>query len=127
MMNEEAVKNRVRLEAANIGIRLWRNNVGAMHTDDGRFIRFGLANDSKAVNELIKSGDLIGIKPVMITVEMIGKTIGQFISREVKRSNWRYAGTPREQAQLRWIELINSLGGDACFVNTEGTLSNDKR
>lgn len=126
-MNEEAVKNRVRLEAANIGIRLWRNNVGAMHTDDGRFIRFGLANDSKAVNELIKSGDLIGIKPVMITVEMIGKTIGQFISREVKRSNWRYAGTPREQAQLRWIELINSLGGDACFVNTEGTLSNDKR
>lgn len=126
-MNEEAIKNRVRLEAANIGIRLWRNNVGAMRTDDGRFIRFGLANDSKAVNELIKSGDLIGIKPIIITAEMVGKTIGQFISREVKRGNWRFMGTAREQAQLRWIELINSLGGDACFVNTEGTFSNDKR
>jgi len=48
---------------------------------------------------------LIGIKPG-----------GQFVSREVKRPGWRYTGTEREVAQLRWIEIVTALGGDAKFT-----------
>lgn len=120
--SESNIQSLVRMEASNKGFRLWRNNVGATHTREGSFIRYGLANESTNVNSIIKSADLIGIKPVKITEKMIGYTIGQFISREIKPSGWRYSGTEREIAQLAWAELILSLGGDACFATGEGTL-----
>lgn len=119
---EAGVQSLVRLEASKKGCRLWRNNVGATYTPDGAFIRYGLANESAGVNRKIKSADLIGIRPVKITAGMVGITIGQFLSREVKAANWRYSGNEREQAQLQWAELILSLGGDACFTIGEGTI-----
>lgn len=120
--SEAAIQTRIRLEASRVGTRLWRNNVGAGYMEDGSFIRFGLANDSKQMNDRIKSHDLIGIRPVLIEPHHVGKTIGQFVSREIKAAGWKYRGTKREEAQLRWAELIVSLGGDACFTNGEGTL-----
>ena len=120
--SESKIQSLLRLEAVRVGARLWRNNVGACYTREGAFLRYGLANDSSVMNAQIKSADLIGIRPVMITPADVGRVIGQFVSREVKPSNWRYAGTPREQAQLAWAELILSMGGDACFVTGEGSL-----
>lgn len=121
-MSEAGIQSAVRLEASNAGYRLWRNNVGATYTPKGDFIRYGLANDSAMLNAQIKSADLIGIKPVLITQEMVGMIIGQFLSREIKSADWKYSGTPREQAQLAWAELILALGGDACFATGVGTL-----
>lgn len=120
--SEAGVLSRVRLEASQKGYRLWRNNVGATYTDKGHFLRYGLANDSSKMNRQIKSADLIGIRPVIIRPDMVGWTIGQFVSREIKTPGWRYKATDREQAQLRWAELIMSLGGDAAFAVGEGTL-----
>ena len=120
--SESELVNKIRLEACRKGYRLWRNNLGATKTLEGNFVRYGLANDSKIINKEIKSSDLIGIKPVFITQDMVGKKIGQFLSVEIKSSNWSYTGTPHEEAQLRWIMLINSLGGDAGFINKEGKL-----
>ena len=118
-LSEAAVQNNVRLEASRVGARLWRNNVGA-NPDNG--MRWGLANDSAAVNKILKSSDLIGIRPVLITSADAGRTIGQFMAREVKESSWRYAGDKREIAQLNFIKLVTSLGGDACFANGVGTI-----
>jgi len=120
--SESAVQSLVRLEASRLGARLWRNNVGAGYLDNASFIRWGLANDSDRINKQIKSSDLIGIRPVLIGPEHIGRTLGVFLSREVKAAGWHYTGTERERAQLRWLELINSLGGDAAFATGEGTL-----
>ena len=120
--SEAAVQTRVRLEASSKRMRLWRNNVGAGIMQDGSFVRFGLANDSKQMNEHIKSHDLIGIRPVLIEPHHVGKIIGQFMSREIKPYGWVYTGTKREEAQLRWAILIASLGGDACFATGEGTI-----
>lgn len=119
---EAVVQNAVRLEAAEKGVMLWRNNVGALRDDTGRVVRYGLANDSKNLNDKIKSGDMIGVRPRVITVADVGKTIGQFVSRECKPSDWSYADTPRERAQFRWIELVTQAGGDACFVTGKGSL-----
>lgn len=122
-LSEAAIQNRVRIEASAKGMRLWRNNVGVYHDPDkGVFVRYGLANDSKALNAVLKSGDLIGIRPYVVQRKDVGQLIGQFVSREVKHGGWRYSGTPREIAQLNWVNLINSMGGDAAFCTGEGSL-----
>lgn len=120
--SETAVLNLVKAEASRKGLRLWRNNVGAAYMKEGTFLRYGLANESKAMNEVIKSADLIGIRPVVITMDLVGLTIGQFVSREIKHAGWKFTGTPLELAQQSWAQLIVSLGGDACFTVGEGTL-----
>jgi len=120
--SESAVQTRVRLEASRKGITLWRNNVGATKTDTGSFIRYGLANETTAMNKLLKSSDLIGVRPVVITPVDIGRTIGQFMACEVKRTRWKYTGAGREKAQNNFLELVAGLGGDARFVNSEGSL-----
>lgn len=109
--SEAYAQSAVRLEASRKGYRLWRNNVGAGYMQDGSFLRFGLANDSKAVNDVVKSSDLIGIAPG-----------GQFVAREIKAPGWRYTGQGREPAQLAFINLVLSYGGNAGFATGEGTL-----
>ena len=113
-MTEDDVKKVILLKASKLGWRLWRNNVGVLKDERGVPIRFGLANTSKAVNGELKSGDLIGIRPVLITPDMVGKVIGQFVSRDCKESHWKYnPRDTRDVAQGRWAALVNSLGGDA--------------
>lgn len=120
--SEAAVASVLRLEAARVGVRLWRNNCGAYEDESGRWVRYGLANDSKQMNEMLKSSDFIGIRPVLIGPAHVGQTIGQFVGRETKAAGWTYSGTPREVAQQRWALLVNACGGDACFVTGEGSL-----
>lgn len=105
--DENATMDAARLAASLVGIRAFRNNVGAGVLQNGSFVRWGLANESAAQNGSLKSSDLIGITPT-----------GQFWARECKRPGWVYMGTPREVAQLNFINLINTLGGDAAFTTT---------
>jgi hypothetical protein len=117
-LSEAAVQNNVRLEASRKGMRLWRNNVGG--NDKG--LRWGLANDSAAVNKVLASSDLIGIDGTLITLADVGKPRGQFVAAECKEGAWTYTGTDREVAQFNFIKLVVSMGGRAMFVNKEGML-----
>ncbi len=120
---EAAVTQKIRLRASAMGIRLWRNNVGAVTTEDNRFIRFGLANESKKMNTLLKSADLIGITPYVVKRCDIGRTLGVFTSIEVKEQGWIYSGaTNREIAQREWIQAIRQFGGFATFGTDAGCL-----
>ncbi len=121
-LTEAVVLQRVRLAAARQGLHLWRNNVGAGYDEAGNFMRWGLANDSKQLNAVIKSGDLIGVRTRVITQDMVGQAFGQFVSLETKRYGWKYTGTPREVAQQNWINHINALGGEARFIADERML-----
>ncbi len=120
--SEAAVQAAVRLEAARKGVRLFRNNVGALIDSRGVPVRYGLANESKQVNEVMKSADLIGWRPVVIGPQHVGQCLAQFVSREVKAVGWRYTGADREPAQLAWAQLVTTGGGDASFCTGEGTL-----
>lgn len=107
--SEAAVLAGVRLEAGRRGWRLFRNNLGAMQDPrTGRVVRYGLANESKAMNDVVKSADLIGWTDK-----------GQFASVEVKGVGAR-TDADRLAAQERWRDLVLSCGGVA--IITDGDL-----
>lgn len=126
---EAYVQSQVRLEAPRYGVQMFRNNVGAWKERDPdsgrviRVIRYGLMNDSEDVNKKWKSGDLIGIRPILITPAHVGSTIGQFVSRECKKPDWAWSGDAHEQAQLAWAGLVVKNGGDARFASGEGSFT----
>jgi hypothetical protein len=93
-----------------------RNNVGALMNKQGRIVRYGLCNESKAMNDKLKSSDLIGWVDLIITQEMVGTHIAQYAAFEVKPQGWVYSGKGREKAQKAYIDLVNSKGGYARFV-----------
>jgi len=119
---ESGVVKLVRLEASKKGARLWRNNSGAGKLESGSFVRWGLCNETPAMNKVMKSSDLIGIRPVIIGPHHVGKVIGQFVARECKTPGWKYKATDREIAQMNFLTLVESLGGDGKFCSSEGTL-----
>lgn len=119
--SEARQQSLVRLDAARHGVWLTRNNVGALMDKSGRPVRYGLVNETKAQNTAIKSSDLVGIRSILIGPELVGRTIGQFCARECKHEGWQYTGNEHEQAQLAFINFINSKGGDASFATGAGT------
>lgn len=123
--SEGAIQALARRRIAAQGAMSWRNNVGATPAKcphcktPQQPVRYGLANDSAKLNKQIKSSDLILAIPRTITPDMVGTRIAQFGSVECKRPGWKYTGTEREVAQRKWLELVASLGGYACFSTGE--------
>ena len=116
---EAQVQEDITGEAPRHGALLLRNNSGAFENDNGIPVRFGLGNTSKELNKRFKSSDLIGITPVVITPEMVGRTIGVFTAIEVKRSNWKRNTTDEhENAQAAFIAWAKSKGGIAGFARS---------
>lgn len=100
-MREQVIQQQIRLD---IGIspevRLFRNNCGtATDPRTGNFIRYGLSPGSS---------DLIGIRKVTITPDMVGQTIGVFTSLEVKTDT----GRPSTD-QKKWLSMVTAFGGIA--------------
>lgn len=121
MKTESQVQAELLLHASRQGIMLLRNNSGVAREPDGnggtRYVRYGLGNTSKKINEKYKSCDLIGITPVVITPDMVGKTLGVFTGIEVKKEGWSYTGKGRETAQNNFIKLVESYYGFAGFIS----------
>lgn len=111
------------MEAAKHQVILLRNNSGALPDSTGRVVRYGLGNISKKKNEEFKSSDYIAITPVLITPDMVGKTIGVFTAVEVKEENWTFnPKDKREAAQKNFIDFVTARGGLAGFCNNVDTL-----
>lgn len=99
-MKEGVIQNQIRLALSKDGVVNFRNNTGMVKDPEtGRVIRFGLCKGSS---------DVIGITPVVITQDMVGKTVGVFTAVEVKTKNGRPS-----KPQLTFIDKIKSMGGFA--------------
>lgn len=111
----------VRERASDWGLRLFRNNSGALMNEVGIPVRFGLGNESKKVNQELKSGDLIGWTPLIITQEMVGKQVAVFTNIEAKAKGFKerekYNKNTREYGQDKWNKMTNKAGGLAGFAS----------
>ena len=86
-------------------LRLFRNNTGSLPDPrTGRPIKFGLAKGS---------ADLIGLRTVTITPDMVGRQVAVFTSLEIKTPTGR--ATPE---QRDWLEMVRSRGGLAGIVRS---------
>lgn len=115
-MSEQAVQSHIRLAASQLGLQLWRNQSGACYDESGRLIRYGLANDSAQLNKRIKSSDLIGITPVLIGPQHVGRVMGVFTAVEVKHEGWTHPTNDRERAQAEFIRVVTEKGGLGGFA-----------
>ena len=110
----------VALRASAWGSRVLRNNSGVLpNPKTGRPIRFGLGNESPAINKVMKSSDHIGWTPVVITPQMVGSTIAVFTALEAKPVGFKiraeYREGSREKAQDHFMQLVFTAGGIAGF------------
>ena len=103
------------------GATLLRNNSGAMKNPHGSYVRFGLGNVKK--NNPFKSSDYIGVTPVVITQDMVGKTLAVFTCIELKKADWKYNEyDEREVLQKRFIDWIVDIGGFGGFAKSVSDL-----
>lgn len=129
-MKETSVETHVRHDAAQLGVDLWRNNVGVAwqgqvtHLNDGsvlianpRPVRYGLCNESTKQNTVIKSSDWIGMTPIIVTLDMVGQKYGIFTAVETKHSGWTFNINDKHSlAQAKFHDIVRSNGGFAGFV-----------
>lgn len=117
-MSEAKVTTDSLLAIVKLGWHAWRNNRGAFKDATGRWVRYGLLNESKRIGDAIKSADYIGIRPVLVTEDMVGQVIGQFLSLEFKSEGWKFnPNDPHDVAQYEWYKLVKRLGGAAAFIS----------
>jgi len=102
--SEHEIQHRIRLACGRGPVRLWRNNTGALVDQQGRFVRFGLCKGSS---------DLIGLRSLEITPELVGQRIAQFVALEIKTGSGTVS--PEQRAFLR---LVQGLGGVAAVCRS---------
>lgn len=98
-MSEAAVVQQVRATLSNGDVRLFRNSTGMVEGKDGRHHRFGLA---------VGSSDLIGLKSVVVTADMVGSRVALFVALEGKSATGR---TTEEQDAF--LAMVRKAGGIA--------------
>ena len=105
-MNEMNRLRAIMLGLSTPGVRLFRNNCGALKDADGRLIRYGVANPG--------GSDLIGWKSVTITPEMVGQKLAIFLAIEVKGERTRV--TDQQRNFIERVRLDGGLAGVARSV-----------
>jgi hypothetical protein len=111
MTAEAVIQQQIRLALSRAGSVMHRNNVGATRDAQGRLIRYGVGNPG--------GSDLIGWTPVVITPEMIGRTVAVFTAVEVKAPCGKAT-----DAQINFLARVLNAGGYAGIArSTDDALS----
>lgn len=94
--SESLILAKILRDVSGGAVRLFRNQVGKYQVND-RWISYGLHPGSS---------DIIGTKSVVITPDMVGKTVCLFVAIEVKKHD----GVVKPHQQ-RFIDFISKSGG----------------
>lgn len=112
-MSETELVKQIQIVASTAGARVFRNNCGqawlgdAVKLNNGdiiirnpRVVKYGVGNPG--------GSDLIGWNPVVITPEMVGKTVAVFTAIEVKAETGRV--TKEQQGFLNAVTHFGGIG-----------------
>lgn len=122
-MTESELQSRILLNAGGLPhVRLFRNQVGegyvgkALRDAEGVFLR-----DARRVGMGLFPGsaDLVGWRTLLITPEMVGTPIAQFLSIEIKTP----VGRVRPE-QKNWMDQVNLAGGHAIIARSISDTAN---
>lgn len=117
-MRESTVTSHVRLEAAQRGCWLGRNNSGGFYDQTGRFVRYGLGAFTKADN--MASSDWIGYTPTLVMPHHVGSVLAVFTAVEMKPSDWVFnSREERVLHQKNFIDMVLQAGGNAGFATSK--------
>jgi len=89
--------------SAQPGVLIWRNNVGVAEYNNGSRVAYGLCPGSS---------DLIGLRSVTVTPEMVGDNLAVFMAVECKRPDGRL-----KETQERFLNAVRDHGGIAVVVD----------
>lgn len=92
--SESELVQRVRLAVSQLGVRIFRNNVGTLQDKNGKYVRYGLC---------VGSSDLIGFSKD-----------GRFVAIECKTPTGRV-----KPEQQNFIDQVRKAGGIAGIVRSE--------
>jgi len=122
----ETVVELARIEITRQGGRLFKNAQGSgwvggktlktepwstgLHVElvGARRVKFGVQNPG--------GSDLIGWRPLVITADMVGQTVAQFLAVEAKTPSYDRASVD----QKRFLSQVASAGGSAMIARQEG-------
>lgn len=104
-MNETTLVRLLMLSASKLGLRLFRNNVGALQDKKGSWIKYGVCNPG--------GSDLIGWSEVQVTPQMVGKTVCIFTAVEAKSETGRLS-----QHQKAFLDAVKAAGGVAIIARS---------
>ena len=99
-LSESSILRVLLLAASDMGVRLFRNNVGRLQDRYGTWVAYGLHPGSP---------DLIGWQTVTITPEMVGQRVALFVGVEVKRED----GERVSEDQRRFLAALTQAGAVA--------------
>lgn len=104
-MSEQRLQQEIRIELSRGPVRLFRNNTGTLLDRNGRPVQFGLCKGSS---------DLIGLRSVTVTPEMVGQRLAVFAAVEVKAPRGRL--TAEQEAFIAMVREMGGLAGVARSV-----------
>lgn len=111
-------------------IRIFRNNVGKCWIGSSKQFTHSQIVNVKSGDVLIQnarffdaglcvgSSDLIGLKAVKITPEMVGTEIAVFVAIEVKLPNGKV-----QDNQINFLEMVKKLGGKGVICRDENNIN----
>lgn len=110
-MRDSSISDRVLLELTAQDWLLWKNPVGSARLDSGQFVRFGVCNPG--------GSDLIGLRSVVVTPDMVGQRLAVFAAIESKTKNYNVS-----RPQRLFLNAISRAGGIAQVAKeqTDGTV-----
>ena len=118
MKSEHRIQDEIRLAASAHGLTLWKNSIGQgwmgkILSQGGEYLT--LKNPYRLSFGIGGKGgsDLIGYKSITITQEMVGQTIAQWVSIEVKSKTGRLS-----KDQKHHLKVVQEAGGIAIVARS---------
>jgi hypothetical protein len=99
-MNETALLRSLLIRASDLGVRLFRNNVGKLQDRRGTWVAYGLHEGSP---------DLVGWTTIEVTPEMVGCRLAVFVGVEAKSADGRVR--PAQRAFLDALARAGAVCG----------------